>query len=115
MFPSLSDRTKTFIAVSAVLAVALCNVVFGMDWLAERPAVRPLAAVTGVTEPPMLASPPVQSRARCAGRGRQPAIERQHRRAGQGRAAPERRRSNECAGRTEDRRVATRHRDHNNE
>ena len=34
---------------------------FGMDWVAERPAVRPLAAVTGVTEPPMLASPPVQS------------------------------------------------------
>ncbi|HZL61766.1 MAG TPA: hypothetical protein VFC32_05650 [Pseudolabrys sp.] len=61
MFPSLSDRTKSFIAVSAVLAVALCNVVFGMDWLAERPAVRPLAAVTGVAEPPMLASPPVQS------------------------------------------------------
>ena len=61
MFPLLSDRTKSFIAVSAVLAVALCNVVFGMDWLAERPAVRPLAAVTGVTEPPMLASPPVQS------------------------------------------------------
>ena len=61
MFPPLSDSTKKFIAVCAVLAVALCNVVFGMDWLAERPAVRPLAAVTGVAEPPMLASPPVQS------------------------------------------------------
>jgi BA14K-like protein len=61
MFPSLSDRTKSFIAVSAVLAVALCNVVFGMDWVVERPPVRPLAAVTGVAEPPMLASPPVQS------------------------------------------------------
>jgi hypothetical protein len=61
MFPSLSDKTKSFIAVSAVLAVALCNVVFGMDWVAERPAVRPLAAVTGVTEPPVTASPPVQS------------------------------------------------------
>ena len=61
MFPPLSDKTKSFIAVSAVLAVALCNVVFGMDWLAERPAVRPLAAVTGVAEPLMLASPPVQS------------------------------------------------------
>jgi BA14K-like protein len=59
VFPSLSDRTKSFIAVSAVLAVALCNVVFGMDWLAERPAARPLAAVTGVTEPPMPASPPM--------------------------------------------------------
>jgi hypothetical protein len=61
MFSPLSDKTKSFIAVSAVLAVALCNVVFGMDWLAERPPARPLAAVTGVAEPPMLASPPVQS------------------------------------------------------
>ena len=61
MFPLLSDRTKSFIAVCAVLAVAVCNVMFGMDWLAERPAVRPLAAVTRVAEPPMLASPPVQS------------------------------------------------------
>jgi BA14K-like protein len=58
MFPSLSDRTKSFIAVSAVLAVALCNVVFGMNWMAERPPARPLVAVT---EPPMLASPPVQA------------------------------------------------------
>ena len=61
MFPSLSDKTRSFIAVSAVLAVALCNVVFGMNWVAERPPARPLAAVTGVAEPPMLASPPVQS------------------------------------------------------
>jgi hypothetical protein len=61
MFPTLSDSTKKFIAASAVLLVALCNVVFGMDWLAERPAVRQLAAVTGVTEPPMVASPPVQA------------------------------------------------------
>jgi hypothetical protein len=61
MFPPLSDSTKKFIAVCAVLAVALCNVVFGMDWLAERPPVRPLAAVTGVAEPPMAASPPVQA------------------------------------------------------
>ena len=61
MFASLSDRTKSFIAASAVLLVAVCNVVFGMNWVAERPAVRPLAAVTGVAEPPVLASPPVQS------------------------------------------------------
>ena len=61
MFPLLSDRTKSFIAVSAVLAVAVCNVVFAMDWVAERPPARPLAAVTGVAEPPMLASPPVQA------------------------------------------------------
>ena len=61
MFPSLSDKTKSFIAVSAVMAVAVCNVVLGMDWVAERPPARPLAAVTGVTEPPMVASPPVQA------------------------------------------------------
>jgi BA14K-like protein len=61
MFPPLSDSTKKSIAVCAVLAVALCNVMFGMDWLAERPPARPLAAVTGVAEPPMLASPPVQA------------------------------------------------------
>jgi hypothetical protein len=61
MFPLLSDRTKSFIAVSAVMAVAVCNVVLGMDWVAERPAARPLAAVTGVAEPPMVASPPVQA------------------------------------------------------
>src|SRR5664280_2824609 len=42
MFPPLSDSTKKFIAVCAVLAVALCNVMFGMDWLAERPDSRPL-------------------------------------------------------------------------
>jgi len=61
MFPPLSDSTKKSIAVCAVLAVALCNAMFGMDWVAERPPVRPLAAVTGVAEPPMLASSPVQS------------------------------------------------------
>jgi BA14K-like protein len=63
MFPLLSDRTKSFIAVCAVLAVAVFNVVFAMDWLAERPPVRPLAAVTGVAEPPVPAaagSPPLQ-------------------------------------------------------
>ncbi len=61
MFPSLSDNTKSFLAASAVLAVAVCNVVFGMDWVGVRPAVRPVAAVTGVTEPPVAASPPVQA------------------------------------------------------
>jgi len=65
MFPPLSDSTKTFIAVSAVLLVAVCNVVFGIDWVAERPAVRPLAAVTGVTEPPdsRPGSPPMNGNA----------------------------------------------------
>jgi hypothetical protein len=72
MFPPLSDSTKKFIAVSAVLAVALCNVVFGMNWVAERPPARPLAAVTGVAEPPMLVSQPVQSPPVPAAAGRPP-------------------------------------------
>ena len=61
MFPSLSDNTKSFLAACAVLAVAISNVVFGMDWVGERPPVRPVAAVTGVSEPPVAASPPVQA------------------------------------------------------
>lgn len=61
MFPSPSDNAKSFLAACAVLAVAVCNVVFGMDWVGELPAVRPVAAVTGVTEPPVAASPPVQA------------------------------------------------------
>ncbi|HSP50097.1 MAG TPA: hypothetical protein VLN61_07930 [Pseudolabrys sp.] len=69
MLPQLSDSTKKFIAVSAVLAVAVCNVVFGMDWVAERPAVRPLAAITGVTEPPMLASRPLKGDTAAPARG----------------------------------------------
>ena len=61
MFPSLSDNAKSFLAACAVLAVAVCNVVFGMDWVGERPPVRPVAAVTGVTETPVAVSPPVQA------------------------------------------------------
>jgi penicillin-binding protein 1A len=61
MFPSLSDKTKSFLAACAVLAVAVSNVVFGMDWVGERPPVRPVAAVTGVSEAPVPASPPVQA------------------------------------------------------
>jgi hypothetical protein len=57
MLPSLSDRTKSFIAVSAVLAVALCNVVFGMDWVSEQGA-RRAAATAGVTDTPIVAAPP---------------------------------------------------------
>ena len=33
MLPPLSDKAKSYAAVFAVLAVALCNVVFGMDWV----------------------------------------------------------------------------------
>lgn len=58
--PLLSDRAKYFVAVSATLAVALCNIVFGMDWAVEGRPPRPLAAVTDVTKAPMVASPPVR-------------------------------------------------------
>ena len=61
MFPSLSDNAKSFLAACAVLAVAVCNVVFGLDWVGERPPVRPVAAVTGVTETPVAVNPPVQA------------------------------------------------------
>ena len=44
-----------------MLAVALCNVVFGMDWAVERRPPQPLAAVADVTEAPAAASPPVQA------------------------------------------------------
>jgi hypothetical protein len=42
------------------VAVALCNVVFAIDWVNERPLVRTVAAVPGVAEPPIAATPPVQ-------------------------------------------------------
>ena len=61
MFSSLSDNAKSFLAACAVLAVAVCNVVFGLDWVGERPPVRPVAAVTGVTETPVAVNPPVQA------------------------------------------------------
>jgi hypothetical protein len=56
MVPSLSDGTKKFIAVCAVLCVAVCNVVFGMEWASERPAARQLAVI----EPPVTANPAVE-------------------------------------------------------
>jgi len=57
MFPTLSDRTKSFAAVSAVLIVALCNVVFGMDWVSE-PGARRAAATGGAIDTPIVAAPP---------------------------------------------------------
>ena len=56
MVPTLSVGTKKFIAVCAVLSVAVCNVVFGMDWASERTAARQFAAI----EPPVTANPPVE-------------------------------------------------------
>jgi hypothetical protein len=60
MFPSLSDRTKSFLAVSAVLVVAVCNVVFGMDWVSEQGA-RRAATTAGVTDTPIVAAPPAEA------------------------------------------------------
>jgi hypothetical protein len=57
MFPSLSDRTKSFLAVAAVLVVAVCNVVFGMDWVSEQGA-RRAAATAGAIDTPIVAAPP---------------------------------------------------------
>ena len=56
-------------AACAVLAVAVCNVVFGLDWVGERAAVA-VVVVTGVTETPVAVSPPVQAEpgAACASR-----------------------------------------------
>lgn len=59
MVPSLSDGTKKFAAVCAVLCVAVCNVVFGMDWASERPAARQLATIEPpVTVVPAASAPP---------------------------------------------------------
>ncbi len=57
----MPDKTKSLAAVAAMLAVALCNVVFGMDWVVERPLPQPAAAVAGVTEPQAVARPPVRA------------------------------------------------------
>ena len=96
MFPSLSDNTKSFLAACAVLAVAVCNVVFGMDWVGERPAVRPVAAVTGVSEPPVARESAGAGREPgAAGRVKRAAPNQQPRPAAPSCAAPERHRSNE--------------------
>jgi hypothetical protein len=58
MLPALSDRTKTFLAASAVLAVAVSNVMFGMGWVNE-PGARRAAAPAGVIGTPIgPAAPP---------------------------------------------------------
>ena len=57
MLPLLSDRTKSFAAASAVLVVAVCNVVFGMDWVSEQGA-RRAAATGGAIDAPIVAAPP---------------------------------------------------------
>src|SRR6202795_975984 len=57
MLPSLSDRTKSFLAVAAVVVVAVCNVVFGMDWVSEQGA-RRAATTAGAIDTPIVAAPP---------------------------------------------------------
>ena len=48
MLSSLSDRTKTFIVYSAVFVVAVCNILFELNWtMATGPQTRPAAAVVG--------------------------------------------------------------------
>jgi hypothetical protein len=58
MLPALSDRTKNFLAVSAVLAVAVSNVVFGMGWVNE-PGARRAAAPAGVVGTPITPAAPL--------------------------------------------------------
>jgi hypothetical protein len=57
MFQPLSHRKKVFLVAGVVAAIALCDVVFEMSWVSERPVVRP--AVSEVAVPPAAASPPV--------------------------------------------------------
>src|SRR5450759_5111543 len=60
MVPSLSDRAKSFIAYSAVLVVAVCNIVFGLNWVAATgPQTRPAATIPGSA--PIAISPAAQA------------------------------------------------------
>jgi hypothetical protein len=54
MLSSQSDRTKSFIVYSAVLVVAVCNIVFGLNWVtATGPQSRPLAGIAGPGAAPL--------------------------------------------------------------
>lgn len=57
MFQPLSHRKKVFLVAGVVAAIALCDVVFEMSGVSDRPVVRP--AVNEVAVPPAAASPPV--------------------------------------------------------
>ena len=57
MFQPLSHRKKVLLVAGMVAAIALCDVVFEMSWVSDRPAVRP--AVSEVAVPPVAVSPPV--------------------------------------------------------
>jgi len=66
MLPSLSNRTKSFAVAAAVLAVALCNVVFGSDWASAPPRVAGTAVHSDVpkviSEPAKPVSPAPQAK-----------------------------------------------------
>jgi len=57
MFQPLSHRKKVLLVAGMVAAIALCDVVFEMSWVSERPLVRPVADEAAA--PPAAASPPV--------------------------------------------------------
>ena len=57
MFQPLSHRKKDLLVAGMVAAIALCDAVFEMSWMSDRPVVRP--AVNEVAVPPAAASPPV--------------------------------------------------------
>jgi hypothetical protein len=57
MFQPLSHRKKVLLIAGVVAAIALCDVVFEVSWVSDRPPVRP--AVSEVAVPPVVASPPV--------------------------------------------------------
>jgi len=56
MFQPLSHRKKVLLVAGVVAAIALCDVVFEMSSVSDRPVVRP--AVNEVAVPPVAASPP---------------------------------------------------------
>jgi penicillin-binding protein 1A len=60
MLPSLSDRTKWFLVYSAILGIAVGNVVFGMDWVSE-PGPKRAAATAGFPDTFILLRPAVEA------------------------------------------------------
>ena len=59
MFQPLSHRKKILLVAGVVAAIALCDVVFEMSWVSDRPAVMP--AVNEVAVPPVAQAPPAKA------------------------------------------------------